>query len=783
VPGLRPWFAFEEATLRSLASLTHSVRLRTRTARWTGLGAHGWVCNLHPSTETCLLADLHRNPGSLADNRVSSNDSGEPNGVSHEQNGDVVAAAPATTDRFVQCTICAAIEPVVLTFPCGCALCCGRDGQHDCFRTWLDATVRDESRYMRTPTGGISFACPMGCKDSFIQQPDALLRSLAPEHHILFSRFSTRLALTSAVREEHKGNDNERGARNTDVGVTCPYGGCNLLFVPGHDHRLLYCAPRAQGGCGRDFCRACLRPWNRCTCSESEDTEHDSGAAAVTMVRDARGHVQEHLWPGLNYVTFTAPKLGLALREVSEDRNEGTKLFARVVDLNDDWEASTVIGEVIPGSLVASVGPISVTGMPYTRVFDLLNSSQMTARPLQIGLLTPPQQTFVRIVAATTAAAVAEDAEGYQQLLDGNDKTSTRPTKSLEAMNAFTFNLNSRVNLHLKDVGVEHDPVVAVHRWQGSFMMRRRPRSNDLVVALDGRSVAGLSAHEVTSWITRAIASSSSVAVTLVPRPPCEGPIAELELSFPNSSRADWDIGADCCECSHMPFIQHPHSRGNIETPQELPRGAGSRGAESLETDDGSPSAVLPRPGLSDSTPLQAICRLKFGGLERRVQCHFCGASCCALHCGFTAVDVASKNRPQRPICTDCLTYIVMSDSTPGHVVDAIRIRLLSVTTEARRRRQHDLAQGRMVYGTVRRRDQDLQRREGMEQSVQASELWIKRLTKKCPQCKAPIQKNGGCNHMTCVSQQCGGYHFCWLCMQPYTPGHFENSGCAQYSR
>lgn len=40
-------------------------------------------------------------------------------------------------------------------------------------------------------------------------------------------------------------------------------------------------------------------------------------------------------------------------------------------------------------------------------------------------------------------------------------------------------------------------------------------------------------------------------------------------------------------------------------------------------------------------------------------------------------------------------------------------------------------------------------------------ELWVK----FCPKCDSPIEKNGGCYHMTC--QNCS-YEFCWDCLQPY---------------
>ncbi|GIY40417.1 e3 ubiquitin-protein ligase dbl4 [Caerostris darwini] len=36
---------------------------------------------------------------------------------------------------------------------------------------------------------------------------------------------------------------------------------------------------------------------------------------------------------------------------------------------------------------------------------------------------------------------------------------------------------------------------------------------------------------------------------------------------------------------------------------------------------------------------------------------------------------------------------------------------------------------------------------------------------KLCPSCSAPIEKNGGCNHMTCWKCKC---HMCWLCLQVF---------------
>ena len=67
--------------------------------------------------------------------------------------------------------------------------------------------------------------------------------------------------------------------------------------------------------------------------------------------------------------------------------------------------------------------------------------------------------------------------------------------------------------------------------------------------------------------------------------------------------------------------------------------------------------------------------------------------------------------------------------------------------------------------------------REEMYQRFLARQVYVGlggKKYKKCPSCKVQIEKNGGCNRMTC---RCGQM-FCWICGTKVTGyGHYEN-GC-----
>ena len=54
-------------------------------------------------------------------------------------------------------------------------------------------------------------------------------------------------------------------------------------------------------------------------------------------------------------------------------------------------------------------------------------------------------------------------------------------------------------------------------------------------------------------------------------------------------------------------------------------------------------------------------------------------------------------------------------------------------------------------------------------------EYAMNNFVKKCPKCSIIIEKNDGCNHITCT--KCG-YQWCWLCNEEYNVNHFRGGKC-----
>jgi len=59
---------------------------------------------------------------------------------------------------------------------------------------------------------------------------------------------------------------------------------------------------------------------------------------------------------------------------------------------------------------------------------------------------------------------------------------------------------------------------------------------------------------------------------------------------------------------------------------------------------------------------------------------------------------------------------------------------------------------------------------------------WLMINTKKCPNCRKFIEKNQGCNHMTCRKEASGcGYEFCWICMGEWSAHAKDYYNCNKF--
>ncbi|XP_066106934.1 cullin-9 isoform X1 [Saccopteryx bilineata] len=64
---------------------------------------------------------------------------------------------------------------------------------------------------------------------------------------------------------------------------------------------------------------------------------------------------------------------------------------------------------------------------------------------------------------------------------------------------------------------------------------------------------------------------------------------------------------------------------------------------------------------------------------------------------------------------------------------------------------------------------------DGMSVEAQSKHL-AKLISKRCPSCQTPIEKNEGCLHMTCAKCNHG---FCWRCLESWKPNHKDYYNCS----
>ena len=72
----------------------------------------------------------------------------------------------------------------------------------------------------------------------------------------------------------------------------------------------------------------------------------------------------------------------------------------------------------------------------------------------------------------------------------------------------------------------------------------------------------------------------------------------------------------------------------------------------------------------------------------------------------------------------------------------------------------------------------------GNDADLKKTLIWLNRNTKTCPNCPHQIEKNDGCDHMTCIKCH---HEFCWSCLADYhrirrDGNHRHDRHCKHYA-
>jgi len=218
----------------------------------------------------------------------------------------------------------------------------------------------------------------------------------------------------------------------------------------------------------------------------------------------------------------------------------------------------------------------------------------------------------------------------------------------------------------------------------------------------------------------------------------------------------DWkNLDAQCQEFTRGSHEMSPFKR-NIRYEPSRPHAS----AEEHKSEDPKPS------GAQAATYTCEICDLcgsedKFTTDElATLGCnHFMCKTCMVRYINgkVDGMDLTGITCPHTAVDTMTCTYTIQR-----HEIEAILPRKDFIKYEKLEQRQREM----IAHANSRTKEVDPE-----------FVAWKKANTKDCPGCNVPIQKNGGCMHMTCGVDGCKT-EFCWACRGPYKAAKFYCLKC-----
>ncbi|KAG9307463.1 hypothetical protein G9A89_017293 [Geosiphon pyriformis] len=163
------------------------------------------------------------------------------------------------------------------------------------------------------------------------------------------------------------------------------------------------------------------------------------------------------------------------------------------------------------------------------------------------------------------------------------------------------------------------------------------------------------------------------------------------------------------------------------------------------------------------SNPSCGAGQIHYQGVDAPIMtCKECGQKTCVLH------DLPIHTNL---MCTECekrhsLRW-AQEEENELATLKFLQTEEVDETLRITQRLGDELAKQQREKEQAEAEERALQEAEKERQAEEATNVLINEQTKGCPKCATKIEKNGGCEHMTCRAPGCG-YEFCWLCLADF---------------